>query len=194
MNSNKDGNYLIDRHKHIQFEAWMMNETLRLLTDNSFEKKRGGSGGEKVEWNATLDSYIAHCRCLVDFFRPKKHYCDDDIWLGTFDLNWKPKTQFEDFFKDASQRLAHLAKSRLGENIDWLKEYSEITQELNKNLIEFCGKVCATYQNPEAIQLYGNLKEELTAYSESVKSQLFSFNGVVTSTGKADPSSYIRKL
>lgn len=193
MNSNKDGNYLIDCHKHIQFEAWMMNETLRLLTDNSFQKKNSGGNEERVERNATLDSYIAHCRCLVEFFTMDKRHFENDVWLGKFDLDWKIKTQFGDFYTNSSQRLVHLTESRFGENIDWSKYFS-VTQELNKHLIEFCGKVCATYQNPEAIQLYGNLKKELTAYSESVKSQLSSFNGVVTSTGKADPSSYIRKL
>ncbi|MBI5636738.1 MAG: hypothetical protein HZA03_02075 [Nitrospinae bacterium] len=194
MNSNKDGNYLIDRHKHIQFEAWMMNETLLLLTDSSFGKKRSGSDRERVEWQATLDSYIAHCRCLVEFFTMDKRHFENDVWLGKFDLNWKIETRFGDFYTNSSQRLVHLTESRFEGNIDWLKKYSKITPVLNKHLIEFCDKVCATYNNEEAKRLYEDLKKELTTYSEKANSQLHNFNGVVTSTGKADTSSYIRKL
>ena len=126
----------------IWYELWMLQETDNLLRRLDAESERES---ERVEFNAALESFLLHFRCLSEFALGSSYPSDIrleqfdgiDCCLdaGSSDKRLKGADSLDACRTRANKRLAHLTQDRVKAAPDWNTE--EMRRMVNAVLVRF---------------------------------------------------------
>lgn len=126
-----------EKINHICYEIWMMNEVDLIVDTNDNHYKM-------ILQNALLESFLIHCRSIIDFlFFPPK-YKDDisaEYFLTKDDFKYFLKKQngFIPIIERINKEVAHLTTKRskdLDKKIWNIKEIKEIMNSEFKEFLE----------------------------------------------------------